>query len=191
MANPRDSIITLPHPHLHERSKKVGIITTDIQELVQKMEATLLDWEAHREHEVGVALAAIQIDKALRVIVVRNDFNNKEDKTFGVFINPTVTKYEGELVEDFEGCLSIQDMYGRVPRYSKVRIKAQDLSGKEVRLKMDGFLARTFQHEIDHTNGIMFADHIKNKPEAFFMLNTKGELEPADAKELKANHILG
>jgi len=191
MANPRDSIITLPHSHLHERSKKVGIITDDIQKLVQNMETALLDWEAHREHEVGVALAAIQIDQALRVLVIRNNYDNKEDKTFSVFINPVITKLEGSVEEDFEGCLSVKDVYGRVPRHTKVRVKAQDLSGKEFRLTLDGFLARVLQHEVDHTNGIMFVDHIKNKPEAFFMLNTKGELEPANAKELEADHILG
>ena len=95
------------------------------------------------------------------------------------------------MEEDFEGCLSVKDIYGRVPRYSKVRVKAIGLSGREFRTTAEGFLARTFQHEIDHTNGVVFVDHIKDRPEAFFKLGNKGELEPLDAKILKTSSILG
>ena len=83
------------------------------------MEKTVLDWEASREHEVGVALAAIQINQPLRIVIVRNNYDNKDDKSFTVLINPVITKYEGEKTEDFEGCLSVQDIYGKVPRYSQ------------------------------------------------------------------------
>ena len=144
------------------------------------MEAVTLDWEASRDHEVGVALAAIQIDIDLRVIVVRSDFDNKDDKTFRTFINPVITKYEGEMVEDFEGCLSVKDLYGKVPRNSKIRLKALDLTGKEIRITAEGFLARVFQHEIDHTNGKLFVDHIKQAPFSFFVLNNEGNLQQLD-----------
>ncbi len=190
MPNPRDSIITLPNEHLHQRSKKVGIVSPEIQELVKNMEKALLDWEQTREHEVGVALAAIQIDQPIRVVVVRNNYDNKEDKTFDVFINPVITKLEGPIEEDYEGCLSVKDIYGRVPRHTKARVKALGLSGREFRVTLEGFLARVLQHEVDHTNGIMYVDHIKNNPEAFFRLNTKGELEPLNATELEASRIL-
>lgn len=183
-----DKLITIPNPHLREPSQKVGIITEDTLQLIERMEAITLDWEAGREHEVGVALAAIQIDVPLRVVVVRSDFDNKQDKTFRAFINPTITKYEGDLVEDYEGCLSVKDIYGKVPRYSKVRIKALDVSGKEVRFSAEGFLARVFQHEIDHTNGKVFLDHIKDAPRAFFTLNADGNLQQLDyAKDIKSN----
>lgn len=185
------SLITLPNSHLRQTSKKVGYIDDKVAELVTKMCDITLDWEASREHEVGVALAAIQIDVALRVIVVRNDFDNKADKTFRAFINPVITKYEGELIEDFEGCLSVKDLYGKVPRYSKVRIKALDLTGKEVRFSAEGFLARVFQHEIDHTNGKLFIDHIKDTPLAFFALNEDGNLQQLDyEKDVKSNKTL-
>lgn len=154
------------------------------------MEKALLDWEQTREHEVGVALAAIQIDQPIRVVVVRNNYDNKEDKTFDVFINPVITKLEGPIEEDYEGCLSVKDIYGRVPRHTKARVKALGLSGREFRVTLEGFLARVLQHEVDHTNGIMYVDHIKNNPEAFFRLNTKGELEPLNATELEASRIL-
>lgn len=185
------SLITLPNPHLREASKKVGYIDENIKQLIADMEAITLDWEASREHEVGVALAAIQIDVPMRVVVVRNDFDKKEDKTFRTFINPVITKYEGELVEDFEGCLSIKDIYGKVKRHSKVRVKALDENGKEVRFSAEGFLARVFQHEIDHTNGIVFIDHLKDSPESFFRLSEEGNLQQLDYdQEIKDNEVL-
>lgn len=173
-------LITLPNPHLRERSTKVGYIGNDIRQLVSDMEQATLDWEDSRDHEVGVALAAVQIDSLYRVVVVRNNFDNKADRTFRVFINPEITKYDGEVIADYEGCLSIKDVYGFVPRYSKVRVKALGLDGKEVRITAEGFLARVFQHEIDHTNGIVFIDHIKDTPDAFFTLTAEGKLEPKD-----------
>ena len=152
------------------------------------MEATTLDWEASRDHEVGVALAAIQINQPYRVVVVRNNFDNKSDRGFKVLINPEITKYEGELVDDYEGCLSVRNVYGKVPRYSRVRMKALDINGKEFRVTAEGFLARVLQHEIDHTNGIVFVDHIKDKKGAFFILNHGGKLEALDYnKEIKDN----
>jgi peptide deformylase len=187
----KQALITLPNPHLRETSQKVGFINEQVHELITQMEAVTLDWEATREHEVGVALAAIQIDVPMRVVVVRNDFDNKSDTTFRTFINPVITKYEGEILEDFEGCLSVKDIYGKVPRYSKVRIKALDENGKEVRFSAEGFLARVFQHEIDHTNGKLFLDHIKDVPNAFFTLDQSGNLQQLDyAKDVRGNTTL-
>ena len=178
----KQALITLPNTHLREPSKKVGYIDEQVMQLIEKMEAVTLDWEASREHEVGVALAAIQIDVPLRVVVVRNDFDNKADTTFRTFINPVITKYEGEILEDFEGCLSVKDIYGKVPRYSKVRVKALDATGEEVRFSAEGFLARVFQHEIDHTNGKLFLDHIKDAPDAFYTLDESGNLQQLNYK---------
>jgi peptide deformylase len=187
----KDNIITLPNGHLRQRSKKVGLVDEHIKQLIKDMEAATISWEQSRSHEVGVALAAVQVDKLVRIVVVRNDFENKEDHTFTAFINPVITKYEGDIEEDFEGCLSIKDVYGKVPRHSKVRVKAMGVDGKEIRVKAEGFLARIFQHEIDHTNGTVFIDHIKDSPEAFFRLNKEGNLEKLDYdKDIKDSHIL-
>jgi peptide deformylase len=181
-------LITLPNPHLRQRSKKVGFISDEITQLIADMESATLDWEASREHEVGVALAAVQIDKLYRIVVIRNDFDDKSDKSFQVLINPEITKYEGDIVEDYEGCLSVRNLYGKVPRYTKVRVKALDARGREFRLTAEGFLARVIQHEVDHTNGIVFIDHIKDEKDAFFILDSEGKLEPLDYdKEIKAN----
>jgi peptide deformylase len=179
MAN-KDDIITLPNRHLRERSKKVGIVDDKIKQLIHDMEAATLDWEDHRDHEVGVALAAIQIDEPVRVVVVRNNFDDKKDRSFLTLINPEITKLEGEIEEDFEGCLSVLDIYGKVPRHTKVRIKATDINGRPIRITAEGFLARVLQHEIDHTNGIVYIDHIRGKKEAFYFLSKDGKLEELD-----------
>jgi len=187
----KKSIISLPNKHLRQGSKKVGLITDDIAQIVDNMQAATIDWEKSRKHEVGVALAAIQIDKPLKIVIIRNDPDKKEDTSFTAFINPEITKYEGEMVEDFEGCLSVPDIYGKVMRYNKVRVKALGLSGKPFRTTAEGFLARVFQHEIDHTKGMVFIDHIKDKPEAFYRLAEDGELEKLDyEKDVKPNHLL-
>lgn len=184
MTATKDSIIALPHKHLRQRSKKIGVVNETIKQLISDMEQATLDWEASRKHEVGVALAAVQIDQLYRVVVIRSDFNDKKNTEFNVFINPEITKFEGKIEEDYEGCLSIKDIYGKVPRHSKIRVKALNPDGSTVRLKVEGFLARVFQHEIDHTNGIVFIDHIKERNDAFCKLNDDGELEPLDYEKV-------
>jgi peptide deformylase len=187
----KDEIITLPNKHLRKRSVKVGIVSEEIKAIIQGMEDATLDWENSRKHELGVALAAVQMDKLLRIVIIREDFDNKNNTDFTVFINPTITKYEGNLVDDYEGCLSIKDVYGLVPRYEKVKVKAVDLNGNEFRVTAEGFLARIFQHEIDHTNGILFIDHIKDDANAFYNLTSKGHLESLDYEhDIQKNSIL-
>jgi peptide deformylase len=191
MTMTKDDIIVLPHPDLRQPSKKVAVITEEITQLVTDMQAAVQDWDASRAHEVTVALAAVQVDCLYRVIIVRDDFDHKVPASYTALINPEITKYEGEIVADFEGCLSIRQIYGKVPRYSKVRVKALDLNGKEVRIKAEGFLARVLQHEVDHTKGKVFIDHIKDDREAFFKLTDNGQLEALDyEKDVKENRIL-
>ncbi|MEO6761068.1 MAG: peptide deformylase [Candidatus Saccharimonadales bacterium] len=187
----KDNIITLPNANLRTRSKKVGVINDDIMSLIGDMEAATLSWEDSREHEIGVALAAIQINSLLRIIIVRTDFDNKKDRTFNVLINPEITKLEGDMIEDYEGCLSIHNVYGKIPRYNKVKVKALNKHGKNIRITAEGFLARILQHEIDHTNGIVIIDHIKEKEEAFFILDDDGQLQSLDYnKDIKNNQDL-
>ena len=187
----KDDIIALPNPHLRKKSTRIHVITDDIIKLSDDMIAAALDWEDSRPHEISAALAAVQVDALKRLVIVRSDFDNKSTREFMTLINPEVVKYEGEIVADYEGCLSVQHIYGKVPRHTKVRIKAMDLDGNEVRFKAEGFLARVLQHEIDHCNGKVFIDHIKDKTDAFYMLDEKGELQPLDyASEIAENSIL-
>lgn len=176
----KEDIITLPNPHLREKSAKIRELDERLLKLIDDMTAAALDWEDSRPHEISAALAAVQVDALERLIIVRSDFEDKESNEFTTLINPEIVKYEGKLVEDYEGCLSVKDVYGKVPRYSKIRVKAVNTEGQEVRFKAEGFLARVLQHEIDHTNGIVFIDHIKDQTDAFYTLDAKGELEPLD-----------
>lgn len=187
----KENIITLPNPHLRQKSQRVGIITPQILQIIADMQAATIDWDESREHEVGVALAAVQIDQLYKIIIVRHDYDNKEDHQFTTFINPTVVKLEGDIIEDYEGCLSVPNIYGKVPRHNKIKIKALDLNGNEFRTNAEGFLARIFQHEIDHVNGTLFIDHIKDDPDAFYELKDNGKLEALDYdQEIRSNNIL-
>lgn len=186
----KDSIIVLPNGHLRQKSQRVAVITPEVRDVINDMIDATVDWENSREHEVGVALAAIQIDKPYKVIIVRDDFENKDNKTFHVFINPEIIKLEGSVEEDYEGCLSVADVYGKVPRHNKVRLRALDENGVQVRVKASGFLARIFQHEVDHTNGVMFVDHIKDKEDAFYKLTPDGKLEPMPYEQVKKENVI-
>lgn len=187
----KEDIITLPNPHLRDKSSRVHVITDDVVKLVDDMIHASLDWEDSRPHEISAALAAVQVDHLERVVIVRSDFDDKAARDFTPLINPEIVKYEGELISDYEGCLSVTKVYGKVPRYSRIRVKALDLQGNEVRFKADGFLARVIQHEIDHTNGIVFIDHIRDQHDAFYTLDDKGELQPLDYDtHIDENHIL-
>jgi peptide deformylase len=187
----KEAIITLPNPHLRTKSAKVHVITDDTIRLIDDMTSASIDWEDSRPHEISAALAAVQIDNLQRVVIIRSDFDDKSARDFTALINPEIVKYEGEVVSDYEGCLSVGGVYGKVPRHTKVRVKALDLEGHEVRFKADGFLARVIQHEVDHTNGIVFIDHIRDKTDAFYTLDEKGELQPLDYDEhISKNSIL-
>lgn len=185
----RQDIIKLPNDHLRQKSTRVSQFNPELAKLVKDMESATLDWEDHREHELGVALAAVQIDKLQKVVIIRNDFDNKDDRTFLALVNPKIIRTEGDMTLDYEGCLSVPDFYGLVPRYERVKIKAQNLKGEEFRLSAEGFLARVLQHEIDHTAGIVFVDHIKDDEEAFFELDPSGKLKPIKYEQIKSSGI--
>lgn len=187
----KEDIITLPNPHLRQKSSRVHVITPDTITLAEEMTKAALDWEASRPHEISAALAAVQVDRLEKVVIVRSDFEDKANNEFTTLINPEIVKNEGAQISDYEGCLSVSKVYGKVPRWSRVRVKALDIDGNEIRLKADGFLARVLQHEIDHTNGICFIDHIKDNEKAFYTLDEKGDLQPLNYDEhIKENPIL-
>lgn len=187
----KEDIITLPNAHLRAKSTKIHVVTDETVALINDMTAAALDWEDSRPHEISAALAAVQIDRLERAVIIRSDFDDKSSRDFTTLINPEIVKYEGEIEYDYEGCLSVSHIYGKVPRHTKIRVKALDIDGNEVRLRADGFLARVIQHEIDHTNGIVFIDHIRDNTEAFYTLDEKGELQPLDYDEhIKNSRIL-
>ena len=185
------NIVTTPDPRLRVKCKKVNHVDDEIREMVDNMIQNSLDWEKEHKFEISAALAAPQLGYDRRIIIVREDTENKENATFIPLLNPEVIKTEGKIVKDYEGCLSVPNFYGMVPRPDKARIKAQTIDGQEVRIKADGFLARTLLHEIDHLNGILFIDHIKDDKDAWYRLDKKGDLVPVDyEKEVKGNKDL-
>ncbi len=186
----RNDIITLPHADLRKKSARVHVVTDEILQLINDMKSAALDWENSRPHEVAVALAAVQIDRLERVVIVRADFDDKKNQEFVALINPEIVKKEGKpIVIQPEGCLSVKDIYGNVPRYPKVRVKATTVDGQEVRIKAEGFMSMLLQHEIDHTNGITFIDHIDHDKNAFSILNAAGELESIGYDDVLARGI--
>ena len=185
------SIVTTPDPRLRQKSEKVHQIDDETKRIIDEMIASSLAWEEEHEFELSAAMAAPQLGYNKRIIVVREDMSNKDNANFVPLINPVVIKTEGKIIEDYEGCLSVPSVYGKVGRPYKARIKAVTENGEEVRLKATGFLARTLLHEIDHLDGVLFIDHIKDQPDAFYKLNDKGDLEPLDYdKYIKNNKDL-
>ena len=182
------SIITTPDPRLRAKSRRVTEITDETRQIIDEMIELSRDWEKAHPYELSAAMAAPQIGVNERIIIIRDDLNDKENDAFTALINPEVIRTEGKKVRDDEGCLSVPEIYGMVERPMKTKIKAQLLDGQEVRLRADGFLARTLLHEIDHLDGILFIDHIKDDPKAFYRLNEQGDLVPLDYDTMVKNN---
>lgn len=184
-------IITTPDPRLRQKSTKVSHITDETREIIADMVRLSLDWEKAHPFELSAAMAAPQMGVNQRIIIVRDDFDDKKNNSFTALINPEVIKTEGKINKEHEGCLSVPEIYGLVSRPHKVKVKAMLEDGTEVRIKADGYLARTLMHEIDHLNGILFIDHIRDDKDAFYRLDDKGDLQPVDYdSEIKNNTAL-
>jgi peptide deformylase len=170
------------------KSKRIGFVDDSIRDLANDMIQTTLDWD--HDSEFGAALAAIQIGEPLKLTVVRNDFDDAKSKEFTTLVNPEIVKSSNENVSDVEGCLSVPGVYGRVSRPLKIKVKAQDINGDPIRLTLEGFPARVLQHEIDHMNGIIFLDHVKDNSQ-LFNIDKNGTLMPVsqskkdDLKKIK------
>lgn len=181
-------IITTPDPRLRQKSHKAHPLSETVRSTVSALRQACVSWEQRHPHELSAAIAAPQLGINQRIILVRDDLEDRANQSFTAFINPEIIKTEGKIVADYEGCLSVPFIYGLVPRPHKAKIKAFLEDGREVRLKAEGYLARTLMHEIDHLNGILFIDHIKDNPDAFFRMTSQGELTPINyLTEIKAN----
>jgi peptide deformylase len=145
-------IIKLPDKRLRLKSEPVKQIDAGIRELVDDMFETMYA-------APGIGLAAIQVGIAKRVVTM--DLSKKEgDHKPQIFINPEITWKSEELSNYEEGCLSIPEYYEEVERPAEVKVKYLDIDGKPHEVKAKGLLATCLQHEIDHTNGVLFIDHL-------------------------------
>ena len=166
-------VAKMGHPCLRTTAIEIssaGIASPKVQGLIDDMVDTMVDYQ-------GIGLAAPQVFQSLRLIVVGDpevdtvgqtasgaDDDVDEKPTGGipltVVVNPQVDGHSAERVEDWEGCLSIPDMHGRVPRSLEICVTGLDRQGNPVRLQTSGVFARVLQHELDHLNGILFIDHL-------------------------------
>ena len=185
-------IITTPDGRLREKSEKVRKIDDEIRGIIADMRKLSLDWEAEHPYELSAAMAAPQMGVLKRIIIIRDDMEDKKNASFTALINPEVIRTEGRVKRDYEGCLSVPSIYGMVPRATKVKVKAMLEDGTEVRIKATDELARTLLHEIDHLNGVLFIDHIRDEEDAFYKMNDKGDLIPVEdyEKEIRDNDEL-
>ncbi|MBI2460054.1 MAG: peptide deformylase [Candidatus Rokubacteria bacterium] len=134
-------------PILRRRAAPVAEITPEVQRLIDDMVETMYD-------ALGIGLAATQVGVALRVLVV--DAGGGAVRTY---INPEIVERHGEVVGE-EGCLSLPGIFADVARAERVVVEARDREGRPVRERAEGLLARVFQHEIDHLDGILFIDRL-------------------------------
>lgn len=148
---------TLPDPVLRQRAKRVNLIDSSIQKLIDDMIDTM-------RAVSGVGLAAPQIGVSLRVAVI--EIPGEEVITL---INPEVVKRQGERVVE-EACLSVPGYQGEINRSVIVKVKAQDRQGKEIRIKGEDLLAQVLEHETDHLNGMLYIDHVESSDRLFKMI---------------------
>jgi peptide deformylase len=146
----RLSILRYPDPRLYTVAKPVAEVDDRIRRLVEDMLETMYEAE-------GVGLAATQVDVHERVIVI--DTSETRDSAI-VLINPELIEKSDEMVLGDEGCLSVPEIYDKVPRHARVRVRARDRSGESREFDADGLLSVAVQHEMDHLLGKVFVEYL-------------------------------
>jgi len=146
-------IITLPEPILRHKARKVTDFGPELQTLIDDMVETMRE-------APGVGLAAPQVNVPLQVIVVEYGSDEDEDAPLKLYsvINPEIVRFSDETVTGIEGCLSIPNYAGEVDRAVSIVVKGQNRRGQAIRIKAAGWMARIFQHEVDHLEGVLFTD---------------------------------
>lgn len=143
-----------PDPVLRNKTAHVEKIDSSLERLIEDMVVTM-------HAAPGVGLAANQVGIALQVAVIDLSSRENEEQRHPllVIINPEILSMEGSITEE-EGCLSIPDYAEKVKRAARVKVRAQDRTGKFFEVEAEGLLAKALQHEIDHLNGLLFVDHL-------------------------------
>ncbi len=153
-------IVFLPEPILRRKAKAVTKFDKELQTLIDDMIETMRE-------APGVGLAAPQVNIPLQLAVIEYAEGEEEEqeedapppqKKLFVIINPEITKVSDEKVLGIEGCLSIPGLVGEVERHEAIQVKALNRHGQQFKVKVDGWMARIFQHEIDHLHGELFTD---------------------------------
>jgi peptide deformylase len=151
-------VARMGHPVLRERARAVDkheIRAPEFQRFVDDLIDTMEEYS-------GVGLAAPQVHEGLRVFVALLDPEGRGEGDPTVFINPEITPLGSDVAEGWEGCLSIPEIRGRVPRASHIRVSALNREGRRVEIEVRDFAARVIQHETDHLDGILFLDRMRS-----------------------------
>ena len=150
-------VCRLGHPVLRMQAQSVtneALASPVIQTLIDNMMQTMVEY-------YGVGLAAPQVHESLSIAVIESH-GPRGEIPMTVLVNPDVTILDESLIEDWEGCLSIPELRGRVPRYRKLRVDALDRRGKKIQIAAEGFFARVVQHEFDHLMGNVYLDRMRD-----------------------------
>lgn len=163
----------LGDPVLREKSRKVSRFDDHVRVLAEEMAETMFA-------EKGVGLAAPQVGVLERVVVIQTPEDEEEPGSgeLYVVVNPKIVRASDDQVEGIEGCLSIPGYVGEVTRQQAITVKGQDVEGRKIRINAQGFLARAFQHEIDHLEGELFIDKL-TAPDRIWSVE-EGEEEQAE-----------
>lgn len=147
-------IYQYPEPVLRRKTEKIDTFDSNLAKLVEDMAETMYD-------APGIGLAAPQIGKSLKLIVVDTTEDKEGEKKYLPLINPEIIAHEGYQVDE-EGCLSVPELTANVKRYLNITVAYQDLQGQSHQLSTENRFAVVIQHEIDHLNGILFIDHLSS-----------------------------
>ncbi|HNT75399.1 MAG TPA: peptide deformylase [Anaerolineae bacterium] len=167
-------IVTVGDPRLRQRSRPVRQITPKILRLIDDMIDTMYERE-------GVGLAAVQVGELLRLIVIEVPEDEKipDSGKLYMVINPEIVKISRQTEVGREGCLSVPGYVGEVERATEVVVRGVDVRGKPLRLRLKGYVARVFQHEIDHCEGVLYIDKL-TAPDRIW------EVRPGDEEKVEA-----
>jgi peptide deformylase len=165
-------IITIGHPTLRQKARKVTRFGPELKKLVDDMTETM-------RKAPGVGLAAPQVNVSERVIVVELPADEEEGipAEFYAFVNPEIIKTSHDVEDGQEGCLSIPGYVGEVPRHTMVVVRGLDARGKPQRVRAKNYLARILQHEIDHLDGVLFIDRMED-PSKIHKVTAEEAAEP-------------
>jgi len=155
-------VARLGHPVLRAKARpleKADLKSAVVQHLIDDMIDTMVEYH-------GVGLAAPQVHEGVRIFVASLDVDEKDggdsDPEPIALINPEITAVGSDVVEEWEGCLSIPDVRGRVPRAREILVRALDRNGERLELRAHDFPARVLQHEADHLDGVLFLDRMQS-----------------------------
>jgi len=154
-------VARIGHPVLRQQARRVE--PTEIRQAAfQKLIDDLAD-TMNEDH--GIGLAAPQVHESVRLVVVGMHKDPEDDESelrIVPFVNPEIEVLSKEIIEGWEGCLSIPEMRGRVPRAAAIRVRSHDRRGKLFEMDLEGYPARVLQHETDHLDGVLFIDRMRS-----------------------------